>query len=415
MTQTFEVDGNQKFSCRDCPARCCRMPWGYPVTPSEKDRISALPWVAARFASLGVAFNQLSPERYGLPSIEKNRRLQCAFLDEDNLCSIHKREGVDATPQTCQTFPLRFIEKEDGTLQTYLSHVCPSIRDNYGEPLAPQLPERLAQMQGLTTLKLVPYMSLGLGRIEQKDYLSWADQAAQFLMNSPSPASALVQLEEWTSAIASAVPMDGTHNGDFPNLQENPFSSVSPARPSSWAKSTRLLLAFCLAPASYPMMSGRPLSRFELLKFCLHKLNFILKIVRQKGSADMLFVNRPVPLAEVFSIHTALSHPDAQRRLAKFLSQLLIRRNFFFSQKSLGEVLFHLALTGALVSVFARLHAVSQNRSSCEVQDFVDGESLAELILTYHGSAIKSHKALRTITEFMANYPPAFQGLVEAF
>jgi hypothetical protein len=140
-----------------------------------------------------------------------------------------------------------------------------------------------------------------------------------------------------------------------------------------------------------------------------------LKIVRQKGSADMLFVNRPVPLAEVFSIHTALSHPDAQRRLAKFLSQLLIRRNFFFSQKSLGEVLFHLALTGALVSVFARLHAVSQNRSSCEVQDFVDGESLAELILTYHGSAIKSHKALRTITEFMANYPPAFQGLVEAF
>lgn len=407
----------QKFACRDCPARCCRMPWRITVSGAEKDRILALDWVRERLAlpDSRPDFEKMPGDQFSLPMVEKNRVLQCAFLDADNLCSIHKREGIDATPQTCQTFPFGFIELEDGRLQAYLSHLCPSIRDNYGEPLAPQLPEKAERMKGLAPFRLVPRLQLGLGHILQKDYLAWADRAAGLFDGSSHPAAALARIQDWTAQLTSDLPPGGVFQGGLEGTEIPGEAEIPTAVPETWAKSTRLLLATCFLPVSYPNRVTPGRSALERARHHPATFNFVRRLVNQKGEVDLLYLDKPVELAAAFSIPTAISRPECRARLGRFLGGLLLRRNFFFSEKSLEKIIFLLALAGSVVSVFARLKAASEGRSTCGAADIAEGESVAEFVLTYHGNLVQSQKALELLTGFMASYPPAFRGLLETY
>jgi len=393
------------------------MPWRITVTGEEKDRILALDWVQSRLASSGLSpvFSPIEGRGFILPMVEKKRILQCAFLDEDKLCSLHKRGGIDATPQTCQTFPFGFIELEDGSLQSYLSHLCPSIRNNYGEPLAPQLPEKAGRMKGLAPFKMVPRLRLGPGHIRQADYLVWADRAAGLIGETTAPASALQQIQDWTMALASEVPPGGEFGGGWTGSELRGAVDVPAAPPENWAKSTRLLLAICLLPVSYPSRVSGGHGMLERLRFYQASLGFVRRLVGQKKVVDLLFLDEPVELAAAFSIPSAITSPECRARLSRFLRGLLQRRNFFFTDKSLEKIVFLLALAGSVVTVFARLKAASAGRSACEPSDLAEGESVAEFVLTYHSNLVESQKALEILTGFMASYPPAFLGLIETY
>jgi lysine-N-methylase len=415
MSRITLTDPGQKFACRDCPARCCQVPWRYTITAEEERRIRSYSWVPERLASAHTSFEHLPGGMITLPTVEKDRMLRCAFLDDDNLCSIHKREGIDATPQTCQTFPFGFIEKEDGSLQTYLSHLCPSIRDNYGDPLSEILPEKAERMKDLAPLKLVPHLRLGQGTIRQTHYLEWADQAARILESGEAPSTALLKIRDWTALLAAGVPENQIFSGNL-QLSEIPQGELIPPLPAGqWARSIRLLLATCFVPVSYPKRVGSRRQGTARIGVFLAGLDFVRQMVQQKGKADLLFLPRPADLQAAFSLPSPSLSPAAKARLARFLGQLLVRRNFFLGEKSLEEIVFLLALAGSVTSVFARLKAASENRTACTVPDLADGESLAELLLTYHGSMVHSMKALEVLTTFMASYPPSFRGLVETY
>ena len=52
----------------------------------------------------------------------------CPFLDEENLCEIHRQLGEEATSVTCQSHP-RFMEEYDGLKEITLSASCPAANE----------------------------------------------------------------------------------------------------------------------------------------------------------------------------------------------------------------------------------------------------------------------------------------------
>ena len=53
---------------------------------------------------------------------------RCPFLDEENLCEIHRQLGEEATSETCQSHP-RFMEEYDGLKEITLSASCPAANE----------------------------------------------------------------------------------------------------------------------------------------------------------------------------------------------------------------------------------------------------------------------------------------------
>ena len=83
------------------------MPWRAGITREEKERFEGEAWIRERLDRLGVGFDQQGENLFALPLVvrEEDRRLVCAFLDEDGLCSQYRHHGRDFWSRTCKTFP----------------------------------------------------------------------------------------------------------------------------------------------------------------------------------------------------------------------------------------------------------------------------------------------------------------------
>jgi lysine-N-methylase len=409
MPETLLFDPEQKFACRDCAARCCRMPMRVVISESELQRLHALPWVGERLRGLGVDF-QRHAGFITVPTVEHQRYLQCAFLDEDERCSIHKHEGVAATPLTCQTFPFGFVQEPDG-LRAYLSHLCPSIRDNYGDLLAPTLPQKRAQFSDYAPKKIVPFMTLATARVETRDYLAWADIAARALEQSTDPATTLGQLAHWTSSLAAEVSPTGELPANWLALALPAPEPVPTAPPRSWPLSTRLLLGLCLLPAGYPMRV-EPLRRgFAKPGLYFAAFAFMRRITRFRGIVDLLLTPAPVEAGDAAALAAPGKDPANARRLGAYAGGLLRRRNFFLREQSLHEVVFHLTLACAISALHARFRAAARGADRVTLEDLREGESIEELVHTYHGNLLHANASIRALMNFQAVYPPALQHL----
>lgn len=62
----------------------------------------------------------------------------CVFLNDDGLCRIHSKFGMDAKPSVCQTFPLQLIPREKHAVMT-IRRACPSAAADLGEPVSTRL------------------------------------------------------------------------------------------------------------------------------------------------------------------------------------------------------------------------------------------------------------------------------------
>lgn len=382
------------------------MPWRILVSSGEKDRLLRLDWVRERLASAGARFMETSGALFALPVVERNRMLDCLFLDADGLCSIHKREGVAATPTTCRTFPFSFIREPAG-LRPQFSHLCPSIRDNYGEPLAGILDQKIADIGQIPAKEAAPHMLAGTAQVGPEAYLAWADRIADHLARSPHPATALWAAHEWTRQL-----QDGDTSGwpDWPREPAEPAPAV--AAPAAWPLSVRLLLALCLLPTSYParnMLGPDPQhgSRKRIDAF-----RFISRLVRWRGPADILFVPREIDWSETVALPPVGSTPEAARRLSLFAAGLMKRRSFLLQPAPLGTVLFHVALCCSIAALHARCRCAAEHRQRVEAADLAEGESTAEFVHSHHGSLIQASRAATVAVEFMSLYPPAFRGLL---
>jgi len=58
----------------------------------------------------------------------------CIFLDDDNLCAIHKELGPDAKPVTCKHFPYNLTGTPEGVVVS-LDFACPTVVADEGAPI----------------------------------------------------------------------------------------------------------------------------------------------------------------------------------------------------------------------------------------------------------------------------------------
>ena len=124
----------QRYSCSMC-GWCCRW-WRVEVTRAERDRLLAHDWAAENPRLGGVRlFDEQRLPGHFQPVIQTAHDLgQCVFLDDDNLCIIHKALGEDAKPATCRRFPLVIGYGGDGPM-VGADYSCSAMVRNEGRPL----------------------------------------------------------------------------------------------------------------------------------------------------------------------------------------------------------------------------------------------------------------------------------------
>ena len=102
MTKQPLIIEAMQHNCIGCGA-CCQGAKVYVRPGEEADRVRRLA------KELGVVEEAVGDDNWLLRDGGR-----CAFLQDDGLCSIHARFGMDAKPNVCKQFPYVIIETESG-------------------------------------------------------------------------------------------------------------------------------------------------------------------------------------------------------------------------------------------------------------------------------------------------------------
>ncbi|WP_437599815.1 YkgJ family cysteine cluster protein [Sorangium sp. So ce590] len=398
MATKLSSPPDQKFECRDCPARCCRLPWNIRFSSDEARRYLAEPWVRERAGDEGA----LVISRGVLPMREKDHRLQCVFLDDDMLCSMQKRFGHEYIPKSCQAFPFGFVRDEKDVVVAQLSQLCPSIRDNYGKPVDRQLKAKL-QQRGDTERMSKALATLSGVILPQPQYLRAVKHWEEQLATDASPASTLARLYDWTAAFERALPQGGGRAADASvDAALAHASAEAPApleprkKPSFYA---RVLFAYLLGNLSYP---SRVLEAHRVEKASWTELQALRSFGNKvawmlgRGTVDLLFIPRPFKLQRVRTVDRFLAG-DEGTVVKDYLRVVLQRRHIFSAPRHLLAAVLDLSLATVVISRFARCRAAADGRVKVSLEDVREGISVAELTLLSHAALSEQGKLMKNL------------------
>ena len=406
MAPRFSFPAEQRFECKDCPARCCRLPWSIRFDDAEAKRYLEEPFVRERAGTEGLAVIALGV----LPMHDRGGRLECIFLDEDELCSLQKRFGHGYIPRSCQTFPFGFVRDEKDVLVAQLSLLCPSIRDNYGRPVGKQLAAKLEQRGGAQR------MSQRMGTrdahmLTRPQYLRVARHWDDELARDGSPAATLAQLFGWTMAFEETlvggpeVATDVEVAAGFERAAAAPIAPFAPR--SSTSYHGRVLYAYLLGNLCRPSrlrqpnrVGREPWRRLEGLRAVANKLAWML----ERGSVDLLFVPRRVPLRGVRRVARFLDGAEGVR-VRNYLRRALALRQLFAQPRHQLDVLLDLALATAIISRYARCRAASEERGDVSATDVGEAIGVAELVLLSHAAPAEQPRHVRNLRRLLLLKP----------
>jgi lysine-N-methylase len=398
MATKFSSPPDQLFECRDCPARCCRVPWSIRFSSEEIERYVSEPWVRERAGD--EAMRVLA--RGVLPMREHERRLQCVFLDDDRLCSLQKQFGHSYIPRACQAFPFGFIRDEKGVALAQLSRLCPSIRDNYGKPVHKQLRAKLDQKGGIE--RMTTAMSTQSRVVlSQPQYLRVARSWAKALADDNSPAGVLAHIYDQMAVFDRAIPegveraSDAAVAAALEQARAHAPEPLDPRKTPSFH--ARVLYSYLLGNLCYPSRVRQPhrVGRASFAWFqAMRSLGNKLAWMRGRGTVDMLFAPGPVALQRVRDVEPFLAGPQGAL-VRDYLCAVLDRRQVFSQPRYLLAVVVDLCLATVLISRFARCLAVASERQTVTPEDVREGISVAELVLLSHVTLAEEGKTMKNL------------------
>lgn len=411
---------NQRFACRDCPARCCRLPWRIRLTAEESQRYLADAWVRERIGAEGTRVL----EGQVLPLRRDAQGVACVFLDDDELCSLQKRFDHAAIPQSCQAFPFGFVKDESGAVVVQLSELCPSIRDNTGELVAPQLAKKLKQKGEVGAMAKTMMTSRG-APLTQRQTLGVARNWEECLGQEGSVADILARLYDVLQAFDTTLEASQTAHsaGGVTEAEVNEAFrlavKVQPQALTPREKNTfyaRALFAvilgrFC-SPSRHCVTHGvggaRP-TRWGAIYSLWSKLVWFLGW----GTVDLLWVGKPVRLSRVARVERFLA-AESGSLVREYLLRVVRRRQIFCTEpKSLLGLWIELAFAAVIISHFARCHAAAENRRTVLSADVQEGISIAELGLLNHSSVSAQGGLAAQLVGLMIRSRESFRGLLE--
>lgn len=411
MKSKLTFNSNQRFSCRDCPARCCRLPVAIPLNQDEIKRYTEQDWVHSRVGKAGI---QLI-EKGIVPTREAAGILQCIFLDDDELCGMQKQFGHGFLPQTCQSFPFGFVSDECGQLITQLSFVCPSVRDGYGELLTlSRVKQKLSEKGG--SERMSKAMATRHGKIlSQSQYMKvvarWQEATSRTL-HEGTIMLLLSQLYDWTKAFEDALTTPEEKPTDTEITQAIEAADSIAVKGFDLRTSSnlqvRMIHSYILGGLSYP---GRVVFKHRLDEPSAWQKLVALwtkaKWLVGRGTVNLLYIANPVNLENVNHVARFVS-TDAAKPIVRLLNTVLERRQIFRDPRHLMEILVDMALATITISHYSRCRAASENRTSVNDTDVQEGISIAELTLLGHAAQRNAGKFMkqtrRTLIGARANF-----------
>lgn len=383
---TIVYPEGRHFACRDCPARCCTSSWGIPVTKEECDRILGDEEAAARLGVRGTAILRAGV----LPMREENEKLACVFLDDDLLCSLHKRHGHEFIPAPCQAYPFGFSENEKGQPVALLSRYCPSIRDNYGDPVGEIISDKLKQAGGAT--QMAEKMGLRSGRVLPRDQYVEVVEKWRQLLEMSDPISALAQIYDFTDSLDDYLPRTKKPSDGELHLaiQKAVEGEVPQLASSRLGFGGRVLLSHLLGGICYPsrvLLAHRmtPVRFFEKVRSWINRLAWLFRF----GSVKLLFIDVPVRVRRIDSVSGFL-RSQAGGLVTEYLRELLERRQGMQKQTYLSRIIADMALMTTLISHYARAAASAESLNQVELRHVKEGIGIAELLFSHQGDGGQS-------------------------
>lgn len=414
---TILAPEGRHYSCSECPARCCSSPWGIPVSPDEYERISADDLAKERLDARGFAILRAGV----LPMREVHKRLECVFLDDDMLCSLHKKHGHEFIPAPCQAYPFGFSKNEAGQSVALLSRYCPSIRDDRGEAVEPLLPAKLEQAGGARPLG--PKLGLRSGRVLGPEGMGLVTEAwrAELREESLDPVSALVRTYVALDALDETLPkVKSPSAAEIQSALDSaralalertlPLSARGAERSPLHA---RVLYAYLLGGLSYPsrvLLAHRTtkIGFFERVRALGNRLAFLFGF----GKVDLYLAGARVPVGNIRHVSPFLRAPLG-RIVSDYLCEVLLRRQGMARQSYFSRVLVDLALMTLLVSRHARAAAAGRGAPEVTEADVREGIGIAELLFSHQGEEAQS-AVLQTLRLKLMASEKDFRALVES-
>jgi lysine-N-methylase len=127
----------QNWDCHQC-GNCCT-DYVVPVSDAEKKRIEGQGWESdPQFAGKPLFVRHSSwwkfwKKKYRLRTVNDH----CIFLEDNGLCKIHAKYGLDAKPFACRLYPFILVPTGD-SWRVSMRYACPSATANLGRGLSQQ-------------------------------------------------------------------------------------------------------------------------------------------------------------------------------------------------------------------------------------------------------------------------------------
>ncbi len=120
----------QAYSCTSC-GKCCSI-WDVPITSAERDRLLKLKLPSIDFSKKDYFTKYKKVNLYKLNQDENQR---CLFLDNDNLCLIHKHYGEPIKPLACRLHPYEIFTWSDNEVSASFKFDCPEVAKSSGRSI----------------------------------------------------------------------------------------------------------------------------------------------------------------------------------------------------------------------------------------------------------------------------------------
>jgi Fe-S-cluster containining protein len=340
------LDPNISFDCSLC-TWCCDQPWDTEIEPEKAEAVQAHNW-SANFPQLTgkelVLTRRLGKgERLVLQKGEGNR---CIFLDDDNLCIIHKELGLEAKPDGCIQFPfIRMAGPDDDYISANFG--CRAVQEAMGR----KLPEHAGSLPQFPAAGMAEDVRLSVSESIASSDLSAVVGRLQDIFSDPSLNiwGAFADAVVFVTAVAEYSGKDRSDRlaaGDWEEfgVQESP--KITPLKsPFEAPMASRFLFATTLYADVFPHMLANP-TFFERLSV----VPKLMSLAQMKGVFFSKFLAREVNVSNVWraSLGDDLD-ADGHRFLARYC------RARFWQRLMIGK---GLSVLGGLHQMIQDLNAI---------------------------------------------------------
>lgn len=386
-TPQLKLPTIQNWNCHSC-AGCCRQ-HEIEITTEEKERIEKQRWDQDESIPTG----QPVFVKIGLSPVSNRYRLahqedgSCIFLDEKGLCRIHAKFGEPAKPLACQVYPYAF-HPAGNDIAVSLRFSCPSVVSNLGKRVDQQSTEiRKIVDQVLPKRRKTPPPP----RLTAKESLGWPDTLkvvgslsqlfqssdTRFLIN-------LLRALAWVELIEQSrfETIRGERLDEFLSLISQAIVQEYPGDLELSRTATSRLggIQFRLLAAQY----ARKDTYAEASRGLIRRLSLFrsaLKFTLGKGNIPCLqdrFV--AVPFSQLEGSFGALP-PESEKLFARYYRVKIQGLHFLgaaYYNIPFVEGFYHLALMFPAIMWIARWIAVSEGRSTLQVEDVNEAMAIAD-------------------------------------